>query len=61
MVPLIAAGVAIFAGGVAVGKALGDNSEKEGAVREMTVRRVSEEDVPAHIRKKIVDKARNLY
>lgn len=54
MVPVaIAAGAALFAGGVAVGKALSGGDEKE-----LTVRTVPESEVPAHIRKKIEQKSR---
>lgn len=55
MVPVaIAAGAALFAGGVAVGKALGGNTENGEMVREVTVRTVPESEVPAHIREKVL-------
>lgn len=55
MVPVIAAGAALFAGGVALGKAL-SNGDKQ--TEELVTRQISESEVPAHIREKILRKKR---
>ena len=76
MVPVIAAGAALFAGGstvgaagaaaagaaavaggIAVKKAMSSGAKEEPATQ---TREVSASEVPAHIRKKIQDKARKM-
>lgn len=52
MVPVaIAAGAALFAGGVALGKAL-SNGDKQ--TEELVTRQIPESEVPAHIREKVL-------
>ena len=53
----IAAGAAAVAGGIAVKKAMSSGAKEETATQ---TREVSASEVPAHIRKKIQDKARKM-
>ena len=53
----IAAGAAAVAGGIAVKKAMSSGAKEETATQ---MREVSADEVPAHIRKKIQDKARKM-
>ena len=53
----IAAGAAAVAGGIAVKKAMSSGGKEETATQ---MREVSASEVPAHIRKKIQDKARKM-
>jgi hypothetical protein len=52
-----AAGAAAVAGGIAVKKAMSSGAKEEPATQ---TREVSASEVPAHIRKKIQDKARKM-
>ena len=55
MVPVIAAGAALFAGGVAVSRVLGGGAVK---IKASNARPIPESEVPAHIREKVLRKKR---